>query len=86
MSIGPTASGESERRAVQARLKRWTRELLDLRGEVTLTVGELRCPDPECPDLETVIGISVEPGHWRRLRLRKPASEVTRPDLEALIR
>lgn len=86
MSIGPMASGESGRRSVQARLKQWTRELLDLGGEVTLTVGELQCPDPECPDLETVIGISVEPGQWRRLRFRKPASEVTRADLEALIR
>lgn len=86
VNTGATEPDESGRRSVQARLKEWTRELLGLGEDSALTVSELSCADPGCPDLETVIGISVEPGQWRRLRIRKPAAEVTRSDLETLIR
>ena len=73
------------RRANHADLKRWTRELLRLADDATLTVSELRCTEPGCPDLETVIGISVTPGQWRKLRVLKPATEVTRAELAALL-
>ncbi len=73
------------RRENHANLKRWTRELLELGNECTLTISELRCAEPDCPDLETVIGISVTPGQWHKLRVPKPSAEVTRADLAALV-
>ena len=69
------------RRSHHARLRRWTREFLHLDEDVTLTIQELRCAEPGCPDLETVIGISQAPGQWRRLHIARPAAEVTREDL-----
>lgn len=80
-----TAKPSPGRRAHHASLKRWTRELLGLDDDATLTVNELRCAEPECPDIETVIGISISAGHWHRLRVRKPAAEITRADLAALV-
>lgn len=74
------------RRASIAHVKRWTRELLHLDDEVTLTIHELRCAEPGCPDLETVIGISTAPGQWRRLRIPRALASLTRDDLEAAAR
>ena len=69
------------RRANHANLKRWTHELLRLDDVAALTINEVRCPEPGCPDLETVIGISCAPGRWRRLRVPRPVADVTREDL-----
>jgi hypothetical protein len=73
------------RRTNHAQLKRWTRELLHLDEDVTITINELRCPEPGCPDLETVIGISPAPGQWRRLRVAQAAAEVTEADLRLAV-
>lgn len=79
--------GEPERRCTHlARIKGWTRELLGLENSVPLIVRELRCPEPDCLDVETVIGITTAPGHWRRLKVAKPAAAVTREDLVTLTR
>jgi len=78
--------GEPERRRTHlARIKAWTRELLRLDHTVPLIVREVRCPEPDCPDVETVVGIGTSLGHWRRLKIAKPAAFVTRDDLAALI-
>lgn len=74
----------SGRRESHARLKLWTRQIFSLSPVAALTVNEHDCSEPECPGVETVVGISVSPGHWSRLRLRKPAALVTREDLESL--
>ena len=58
---------------------RFHKLLLD--DDATLTINEVRCPEPGCPDLETVIGISCAPGRWRRLRVPRPVADVTREDL-----
>jgi hypothetical protein len=65
------------------RLKDWTRELLVLGEEVTLTVSELRCTEPGCPDVETVIGALFGPGRQRRWKVIAPATAVTREQLAA---
>ena len=77
ISLHPTPS----RRANHANLKRWTHELLRLDDDATLTINEVRCPEPGCPDLATVIGISCAPGRWRRLRVPRSVADVTREDL-----
>ena len=77
ISLHPTPS----RRANHSNLKRWTHELLRLDDDAPLTINEVRCPEPGCPDLETVIGISCAPGRWRRLRVPRPVADVTREDL-----
>ncbi len=52
---------------------------------VTVSVNEVRCHEPGCPDLETVIAI------WRpgqaplRLRIAKPVAVITDADLLFLL-
>ena len=50
----------------------------------TVSVNEVRCAEPGCPDVETVIAIFRPATAPRRLRILKPVSAVKREDLEAL--
>ena len=68
------------------RVKRWTRGLLGLDEGMMVSVTELRCADPGCPDIETVIGIPNPGGSWRTLRVAKPLCQVRRTDISRLLR
>ena len=68
-----------------ARLKRFVTARLKLGDDCTVLVNEVRCAEPGCPDLETVIAI------WRpgraplRLRCLKPVAAVTEEDVALLL-
>ncbi len=70
--------------AATNRVKAWTRELLALGEDVALTVKELRCTEPGCPDVETVIGALFGPGRQRRWKVPAPAASVTREQLASV--
>jgi hypothetical protein len=66
------------------RVKEWTRELLTLGDDVTITVNEVRCADEDCPDVETIIGALFGPGRQRRWKVMAPVAAVTREQLAAI--
>jgi hypothetical protein len=70
--------------AAGRRVKEWTRELLALGDDVTLTVSELRCTEAGCPAVETVIGALFAPGRQRRWKVLAPIAAVTREQLAAV--
>ncbi len=70
--------------AATRRVKDWTRELLALGDDVTLTVNEIRCADADCPDVETVIGALFGPGRHDRWKVLAPAASITREQLAAV--
>ncbi|MFO0823969.1 MAG: hypothetical protein U0792_12805 [Gemmataceae bacterium] len=65
-------------------IKVWMREVLGLAGDAVVMVTELRCGEPGCPDVETVIVVMGEPGKGRHHRLPKPVREVTHFDVLSL--
>jgi hypothetical protein len=65
-------------------VKRWVRELFALADEVTVMVTELRCSEPGCPPLETVIAILTENGN-RQHKLHKSIEEVAEDDVRSLV-
>jgi hypothetical protein len=67
-----------------ANVKRWVRELFALADEVTVMVTELRCSEPGCPPLETVIAILTENGN-RQHKLHKSIEEVAEDDVRSLV-
>ncbi|HSI82427.1 MAG: hypothetical protein ACAI35_08560 [Candidatus Methylacidiphilales bacterium] len=70
------------RAALQARVKTWVREVLNLDDSVGITVNELRCPEPDCPDLETVIGVLLtEPRRINKYKVTKALQDMTREDV-----
>lgn len=68
-----------------ARLKLETRALLALPDDVAVSVTELACRDPACPDLETVVAIISAGNKPRLARIHKTIPEVTTADLTAAL-
>jgi hypothetical protein len=59
--------------------------LLALGDGSSVTVSEIACPDPGCPDLETAILIMHPDSKTRAVKIRKPIAAVTEQDVrEAL--
>jgi hypothetical protein len=72
-------------REVSRRIRGWVRELRRLPGAASVSVQELRCAEPDCPDVETVVLIGLGSRRTVQHKLRKPAVEVTREDLDAIL-
>jgi hypothetical protein len=60
-----------------ASIKEWTAEVFQLPADVSVMVTELRCTEPGCPPLETVIAILTQPGKTRQYKIEKALAEVT---------
>jgi len=64
-----------------AELKSWVRELMRVDDSALVVINELACEDPDCPDVETSIVLSLAPKEYLTFSIPKPAAEVTRADL-----
>lgn len=58
------------------RIKAWARERWG--DDIGVTVSELRCTEPGCPPLETVVVIAPADGPTFQLKVHAPAAAVTR--------
>ena len=67
-------------------IKTWAREAFDMSEDATIMVSELRCSEPGCPPVETVIAIMDGPGEARRFKIHQPSASVTRDDVAELAR
>lgn len=81
--IGPFGVRAPGRDGRAAEIKGWAARAFGLDEGTTVTVAELRCTEPGCPPVETVIGI-LGGGEARRFKLHKPISGVTFEDVEWL--
>jgi hypothetical protein len=68
--------------AIQA-LKLQTQALFGLSDEVTISVSELTCRDPGCPDVETVVAILRNGEKPVIARIHKSILDVTPDELMA---
>ena len=66
------------------RIKVLVAERFDLPEGTTLAVAELRCHEPGCPPVETVITARKADGTMRDWRIGKPLGDVERADIEVL--
>lgn len=65
-------------------IRAWLANRLMLTEQAVVMVSELRCTEPGCPPLETVIAIMNGPGQRRQFKVHKSVSEISATDLEAL--
>jgi hypothetical protein len=70
--------------AITGQVKEWVRQSFHLPPEATVMVTELRCSEPGCPPLETVIAILEGPGHRRQAKVHCPVAEITEQDVTRL--
>jgi len=66
-----------------AEIKGWVARAFGLDERTTVMVAELRCTEPGCPPVETVVGI-LGGGETRRFKVHKPISGVAFRDIERL--
>lgn len=64
-------------------LKAAARAGLGLGEDVTVSVTELTCHEPGCPDVETVVAILRQGAPPRLARIHKPLRETTPEDVAA---
>jgi hypothetical protein len=69
-------------RAVQE-LKLQTQKLLGLSDDVTVSVSELTCREPGCPDVETLVAILRDGEKPIIARIHKSIPDVTLDELKA---
>jgi hypothetical protein len=62
--------------AALALVKRWVRSACQLGDEAVVLVTELRCHEPGCPPVETVVAIMAGPGRRWDHRFHKPADAI----------
>jgi hypothetical protein len=67
-----------------AAIKGWVAEALALPDDVTVMVTELRCSEPGCPPLETVIALLRPSLPPEQRKLHKATAEITADDIRGL--
>jgi hypothetical protein len=64
-----------------AEVKEWATEVFRLGSDASVMVTELRCTEPGCPPLETVIAILDRPGQPRQYKIHKAIADLTFADV-----
>ncbi|MEO1392367.1 MAG: hypothetical protein AAFV90_05615 [Cyanobacteria bacterium J06634_5] len=65
-------------------LKSWVYETLALDQTVPISISQLKCTEPGCPPLETVIAVMSQPP--QTYKIHRPAAEIERADVIKAIR
>jgi hypothetical protein len=81
--FGKKNDGGAQAAAVR-QIKAWARELLDPGESATILVSELRCSEPGCPPVETVIALLREGKGGENYKIHRPALEIQRDDVARL--
>ncbi|MBE9168297.1 hypothetical protein IQ238_12500 [Pleurocapsales cyanobacterium LEGE 06147] len=63
-------------------VKTWISELFNLDEKVTISLNQLRCHEPNCPPIETVIAIMEQPS--RQYKIHKSIIEIEQSDIYQL--
>ncbi|MEM6758510.1 MAG: hypothetical protein AAF601_03425 [Pseudomonadota bacterium] len=66
------------------RVKALFTETFDLAEDTLLSVAELRCHEPGCPPIETVVTARSEDGKITDWRVHKPIKDIVSADVAAL--
>ena len=66
-------------------IKSWATKYLGLSGNITLSISELYCLEPECPPVETVITARFTDGLVKDWRIAKSINDVKAIDVKELI-
>ena len=56
----------------------------ELSDNTIISIAELSCHEPDCPQIETVITVRYENGSMKNWRVAKPISEVEETDIYEL--
>ena len=72
-------SGPKPNPAALQQTKAWVYDLLKLKPDTDISVGQLQCREPDCPPIETVITILSQPA--QQYKIHKALDDIERDDL-----
>jgi hypothetical protein len=81
--LGPKLRADPAR---VAQIKRWVVDAFGLDDSAHVMITELRCLEPDCPPIETVIAIMGGPNARRQFKLHSTIAEITHEQISALAR
>ncbi|MGH7293813.1 MAG: hypothetical protein ACRELB_02715 [Polyangiaceae bacterium] len=76
---------DDRRAAAIRRLKEEARGLLGAREDDAVMVNEVRCAEPGCPPLETIVALLRAGAPPRKVKVHKAAVDVTLDDLRVAL-
>jgi hypothetical protein len=76
---------DDKRSAAIKSIKAVARLLFKANEDDAVVVNELRCTEPGCPPIETVVALLRAGCEPRQVKVHKPAVEVTEDDLRAAL-
>jgi hypothetical protein len=72
---------DARRIEASRRLKALARHLFGANEDDAIVVNELRCTEPGCPPIETVVALLRQGAPTRQVKVHKPIADVTDDDL-----
>lgn len=63
-------------------IKEWTYQNLAIASEISISISQLQCHEPDCPPIETVIAIMTNPP--KQYKIHKSASQITEEDIKQI--
>lgn len=85
VSLKAWRARSTERAETAARLKQHLIAALGLGEADALAVNEIACPDPGCPDMETVVLVMRAGAPTRALRIQRTMDLIDAADIAALV-
>ena len=85
VSLKAWRARSAERAALASTLKATLSASLGLGSEDALSVNEIACADPGCPDMETIVLVMRAGEPTRALRIRTSMDAVTPEQIAALV-
>jgi len=70
--------------SIQGQIKEWVRAHFRVPVEIPVLVTEIRCDQPGCAPVETLVAI-LEPGGRRQYKSMRPMKEVKKEDIRHLL-
>ncbi len=64
-------------------IKNWLYETLSIDKEVYISLSQLSCTEPDCPPIETVIAVMLNPA--QQYKIHKPIAEIEYTDICNLV-
>lgn len=75
--------GRPSNAAAVRRIKSWVREAAGLGDDCTVMVSELRCREPGCPEIETVVAVMRAGQAGRKVTFECAIDQLSRDMVEA---
>ena len=63
-------------------VKTWITELLNIDEQVTISLNQLTCHEPDCPPIETAIVVMEKPP--KQYKIHKSIAEIQQSDIDRL--